>query len=562
MNKITWFKTFIKGDIKIILGTIVLGILISTLGLATAVFAQRIIDDILPKKDVQGLIEGILLITSLLVVKQILTFFQQYFNIQQSRNFNIRLISKFYDVLLHLPKSFFDRFRTGDLITRMNDTASIRQTITYITNTLILNILTVIVSSTVLFFYSASVGLVALSAFPSFLLLSFLFRKKLIYGQIEVMEANATKETNYITTIQNISIVKSTNKEDFFAQINNYIFGMYQQKVFKLGHIGITLGNLAEFTGAIIFIVLLGVASLETIRGSITIGAFAAILGITAGILPAVAVIAFSHLHLVGAKVAFDRVYELASLKKEYDIEEEEKKNELEDIVSLRISRVSFGYLQGQNILKDVSLEVSKGELVCIFGENGSGKSTILHLLQSFYKPGSGGIFFNNVNMDCLSIPQHRNKIAFVSQQPKLFNVSVLENICLEINNKDVKDSISYLSDLGFDRFFEKLPNGYNTIVHEGGQNLSGGQLQMISFARALYRKPKLLLMDEPTSAMDSESENFMIGILHEFKKDAIVIIVSHRLKPAKLADRIYVLKNGMVHATESHIELLASTSV
>jgi ATP-binding cassette subfamily B protein len=559
--KIKWLKDLIKKDIKNLTSSMILGVIVSVLGMATAIFSQKLIDDILPNSKITALIISIVLFSGLLILRLALQNIQRYLGIKQNRDFNLRLITKFYDNLLRLPKWFFDKYKTGELVARMNDTASIQQTIAYIVNTLILNVLTLVISASFLFFYSVKVGIIAISSLPAFMIISYSFRKKIVQWQITVMESHAKKETNYITTIQNIELIKGANKEDIFSDMNKTIFGFYQQNIFVLGKVGISIGVTAEFVGTLFFILLLCVTSFLKIRELISLGQFTAILGISAGMLPAIATLAFSNLQLLGARVAFDRMFEFTSLKKEYEMSNDIKKSKIDDIKSLTLQNVSFSYEKDIPVLTNVSLEAKRGEIICIFGENGTGKSTILNLVQGFYKPEVGNILFNDKDIDTLSILHLRNKLAFVAQQTKLFNSTVIENICLEANYEKAKHAIPYISELGFDKYFNKLSHGYETVVHEGGSNLSGGQLQLVSFARALYRKPQVLLLDEPTASMDRETENFIIDLLLEYKKNGLVILVTHKLKPAKLSDRIYIIKDGIIDSFGNHSQLLNSTN-
>jgi ATP-binding cassette, subfamily C, bacteriocin exporter len=559
--KIKWMKDLIRKDVKILTSTMLLGVLVSALGLTTAVFSQKLIDNIIPNANTTALIISIILFCGVLFFKLALQYVQRYFGIKQNMDFNLRLTTRFYDNLLRLPKWFFDKYKTGELVARMNDTASIQQTIAFIVNTLILNVLTLIISASFLFIYSVEVGIIALSSLPAFMIISYSFRKKIIKWQISVMESHAKKETNYITTIQNVELIKGANKEDLFSNMNKSIFGFYQQNIFMLGKVGISISIVAEFVGTLFFIVLLCVTSFLAIGKTISIGQFTAILGISAGMLPAIASLAFSNLQLLGARVAFDRMFEFTSLKKEYETVIDEKKDKIDDIKSLKIQNVSFSYEKDTPVLTEVSLEAKRGEIICIFGENGTGKSTILNLVQGFYKPEIGNIFFNDKDINALSILHLRNKLAFVAQQTKLFNSTVIENICMETNPEVTRHAIPLINQLGFDKYFNKLSHGYDTVVHEGGANLSGGQLQLVSFARALYRRPQVLLLDEPTSSMDRETENFIIDLILEYKKNGMVVLVTHKLKPAKISDRIYILKDGIIDSSGNHSQLLKTVN-
>lgn len=562
-EKLNWFKDLVSKDFVLISGAIFLGIIVSSLGLVVAFFIQILIDDILPQGKKEMLTNGIIIISGILLLKQILSFIQQYLGILQSKRFNLRLISRFYMSLLKLPKHFFNKYNSGDFIARMNDTSSIQQAISHVINIQVINALTLIVSSIVLFFYSIKIGVIALLSLPCFLVISFLFSKKIIYGQIEVMEANALKETNYIATIQNTDFIKGANKEDVFSNINKMLYGNFQKKIFSLGKLDINVRNISEFVGTVFFVVLLATVSFMTVYKEITVGEFAAIITISSGMLPAIATLAFSHLQLLGAKVAFDRMYELISIEKEYDIEIDKEKMKHDDIYSIKFNDIYFSYNEAaRQVLKGVSLEAKKGEITCIYGENGSGKSTILNLIQNFYKPNKGSLLINDININQFSLFNLRESISCVSQQTKLFNKTIIENICLDDNLDQTRKAITILDKFGFGKYFDKLPDGYNTKVHEGGTNLSGGQLQLVSFARAFYRDTKVLLLDEPTAALDRDTENFILHLLNEFKKDGIVIMVTHKLKPAKLANAIYILKDGEINVSGSHDELLLSSNL
>ncbi len=561
-EKRNWFLSVLLRDIKLLYYTLSLGVIGALLGLAVSVFSQKLIDEIIPSHNINYLIIGLSIATGLIFLKIFVSYLQQYLGLAHSRNFNMSLIEKFFKRLLFLPKTFFDEHKTGGLIARMNDSASIQQTVSYVANTLVLNALILIVSSFVLFFYSVTAGVIALSSFPVYVTIAIIYKNKIAQKTHMQMDANAKKESNYISTIQNIDLVKTHNKQETFNKSNYNTYSEFQSKSFSLGKVGMSLGIMAEFIGTCFYIAILSYTSYQVLAGNLTIGEFSATIGIATGMLYPIGAIGLSILHLQGARVAFDRMYEFISQKKEFDEEEDDKKIELSQIETIEFKDVEFFYQEGVKLLKNCSFSVKKGEIACIFGKNGTGKSTILNLIMQLYFPSEGKIHFNGINSLELSINKLRNKVAIVSQQSTLFDLTVLQNICFDFDLTDPEHVIEYLNSMGFDKFISKLSEGYYTMVHENGKNLSGGQRQIISLARALYKKPDVLLVDEPTASLDGEAEAFVIECLKKFSKDRIVILVSHKLKPAKESSKIFILKDGYISDSGSHEELLLTDNL
>lgn len=557
-KKIKWIKELIKDDIDILSVTLILGIAVSILGIAMAVFSQRLVDDILPGGKKEKLIIGLILVTVLLLIRSGLSFIHRFFSIKQSRDFNLRIIDFFYSNLLRLPKTFFDNRKTGDLVARLNDTAVIRQTIAYIINTLLINVLVLLVSGTVIFIYSFTAGLITFSSLPVFLIMAYIFHDKIVSGQRNVMECHSRNESNYINSIQGIEIIKNTNNEALFSDINKLIYGFFQNAIFRLGKININLGYLIDITCVVFIITLLTVNSFMVINNSMTAGTLIAISGISSAMFPAIAALAFSNIHLQGARIAFDRMFEFAGLKKEYNLKTESCKINQDRISSLSFNNISYRFPGRKQLFKNISFTARYGEMITLFGHSGCGKTTILNLIQKFYYPGKGTYLINNINASKISVPDLRNRIAVVPQEAMFFCGTVVDNICLENQNNEIDDIEKFCKRFGFDKYFEQFPLGYNTPLGEDGINISGGQQQLVSIARALYRNPQVLLLDEPSSNMDREMESFFINLMGALKKESIIIVVTHKISTAKESDRIYVIDEGEIKQTGSHRDLLS----
>ncbi|MBW6482529.1 MAG: peptidase domain-containing ABC transporter [Vicingaceae bacterium] len=553
-----WLIRLIKDDYSLLGVSLVLGIGIAVLGMVMAIFSQKLIDDILPSNDVKKLITGIGLVTVLLIVRVGLMAIRQFILLRQSKDFNNRIIHAFYSTLLYLPKSFFDTRKIGELVARLNDTGRIQRVITQVAGNIIIDGLMAFTSLTFLYVYSWQTGVIATISLPIYFLLIYRFNAKIIHAQKEVMSGYAHSESNYISTMQGVSVIKNFNKQELFAQINQLIYGNFQEKVFTLGKINIKLTLISGIAGVFFLINILSYITFQVYKNTLTVGELMAILGMASALLPAVANLALVAIPINEAKVAFDRMFEFVNILPENNQHSEKIRFE-----SLTIENISFRFPGRKQILQNISLEIGKNEFIAIVGESGSGKSTLGQIIQQFYTPETGSVKVNN-NVDFKNISTSwRTIIGVVPQDIHLFNGTVLDNICLSNTQEEVQKIVSFCQEYGFAPFIEQFPQSYFTILGEEGINLSGGQKQIIALARALYNNPQLLLLDEATAAMDRITEKFVLTLLSRLKSKMAVIFISHRLHILKnISDKIYVLEDGKIKAQGNHLELLASDNI
>lgn len=543
-EKFNWFLNLIKEDYPILGISIFLGILIAILGLATAIFSQKLIDDILPKSKIQSLIIGLVCLLLLLLVKTVLNFVRQHFLLQQTKDFNTRIASSFYDDLLRLPKSFFDHRKTGDMISRMNDTMRIQKSIVYITGSFFIDFIVVMITTVFMFIYSWQIACIALLCIPIMAFLVYKFHKPIVTGQQQVMAAYAHNESNYVDTIQAIDVIKVANKEPLFSRLTKNFYTFFQEQSFGLGKKGNQFGLLTELFSTVIIIAVIAFASYQVLYKQLTVGELIALLTIVGSLLPSVTRLALTNLQIQEAKVALDRMYEFVSIEPEY-----ESNNEIQQELifqSLTVKDVVFRFPGRKPILNAISLNIYKGEIIALLGESGCGKSTFLQLIQKFYRAESGAINLNKIDFNLLVTTTWRNIISVVPQDIKIFNGTLLYNIILDDKIDSIDLFHQFCITYGFDKYFLELPQGYFTLVGEEGINLSGGQKQLVAFARALYKKPQFLILDEVTSAMDRNTENFILDLLQKLKTEITTIIVTHKFYTAKIADRIYLIENGI----------------
>ena len=393
------------------------------------------------------------------------------FLIRQTRDFNNRINDRFYSSLLSLPKLFFDTRKTGELVARLNDTQRVQRVITTIAGSTVIDALTALVSFAFLFYYSWQTGIIATVSLPFYFLLVYVFNRRIISAQRQVMQGYALSESNYITTMQGIAAIKNSNRIPFFQKLNWLIYGNFQEKVVALGKINVKLTVFSIIFSVLFLMGILSYTSFLVFNNQMKLGELMAVLGISGSLLPAVAGLALIAIPINEAKVAFNRMYEFATLKPE----EAGSKTDT-DFRILEVNRLAFRFAGQKQLLKDISLSIKKGECVAIVGESGCGKSTFVQILQKFYPFESGSITINeSIGLSEIKTENWRNIIGVIPQEIAVFNGNVVDNLLLspEDNPNDVE---KFIADYGFMPFIQSLPQGFASILGEEGVNLSGAK--------------------------------------------------------------------------------------
>lgn len=548
-----WFLALLEEDYKLLWISVLLGVFVAGLGMAMAVFSQKLIDDILPSKNINKLITGIALLTILLLARVGFSVLREFFLIRQSKDFNNRINKQFFSSLLHLPKPFFDTRKIGELVARLNDTQRIQRVIKHLAGNLVIDVLVSTVSLVFLFAYSWKTGIIALVSLPIYFYIIYRSNQRIIRTQKEVMQAYALSESYYISSMQGIATIKNNNRQSVFGKANELIFGNLQDKFLDLGKINIHLSWQSGLASVIFLIGILIYTSLAVFDKQLQLGELMAILGISGSLLPAVANLALVSIPINEAKIAFNRMFEFASMEKE-----KTEGHHLENIDSITVSALSFRFAGKSQLFSKVSFRIEKGILAVMTGESGSGKSTLGQILQRFYPFEEGKITVNDqYNLTDLHLGSYRDLLGVVPQDITIFSGNVVDNIVL--GKPDTPENLmAFFQNYGFDKYFDLFPQGLATLLGEEGINLSGGQKQLIGFARALYKKPQILILDEATASMDRKTEKFVLQLLQKIKHECAVFFISHRLHSAKeIADIIYVLDQKTITVSGNHQKLL-----
>jgi ABC-type bacteriocin/lantibiotic exporter with double-glycine peptidase domain len=552
-NKKKYFINLLKQDYKLLIFSAIIGVFVAGLGMAMSIFSQKLIDDILPSHNIKKLITGIILLTALLLARVGFMILREFFLLQQSKDFNNRINNQFYSSLLHLPKPFFDTRKIGELIARLNDTSRIQSVIKMLASSLVIDVLVSITSIVFLFLYSWQVAVIALISLPFYFYILYRSNTKITTAQQEVMQGYALNESNYISSMQGIATIKNNNRQSIFSNTNSTVFGNFQEKIFNLGKINIQLSWQSGLSSVFFLIGILIYTSIAVFNKEMKLGELMAVLGISGSLLPSIANLALISIPINEAKIAFNRMFEFASIEKE-----KEEGILIPTLQSIQIKNLSFRFAGRSELFSNINIEIEKGKLSAIVGESGSGKSTLGQILQRFYDYEKGEIIINRQHqLSKIDLENYRNLIGVIPQEITIFNGNVIDNILLG-KIETLENLNQFIQEYGFDFYFNQLPQGLATILGEEGINLSGGQKQIIALARALYKKPQLLILDEATAAMDRNTEQFTINLLQKVKKECAIFFISHRLNMLKnIADTIYIIENKTISISGNHSELM-----
>lgn len=527
-NKFRWILYSLKNDKNIVFTSLIIGIFLAILGLASAIFSQKLIDKLLPQNDFQKIVFGCLLLLYFLLINAFLSFIKQILLAKQGKNYSKNLIDFFFSKILHLPKSFFDTRSTGDLIARMNDINRIKNTVTSIINSAIVNFLVLIITIISIFNYNTKIGFLSCILIPVIFLISFFYNPKIKKLHEKTMSNYALNESNYIDTIKGVNVIKSFNLESYFTSKIRSSYGKVVDANYDLNILTYRFQLILQLVGSIFIVLLLLFSSYLTLKKEMSIGSVIALLQLFSMLLASSIGIFTINIVIQEAKVALNRMLEYSTVKPE--IENMKGYIDISEIDSIIFQNISFGYPGRGVLFENISFSITKGNCLGIAGEIGAGKSTLINILQKFYFPTSGSILINTINLDKINTSIWRKEIGFVEQNIHIFNDTIAFNISMQNLESEYQFEIisNFIKQFSFSRFIDKLPNGIVTNIGEEGVNISGGQKQIVGLLRVLYKNPKLLLLDEITASLDTETKMLVVDFILEYKKQIPIIAVSH----------------------------------
>lgn len=551
------FWQLIRPHTTIMIQALLGALLYSILGLSTSLYIQKIVDFVLIEGNLRLLNLLSIAMVVILIFQLIISGYKTVFALRTGQMIDARLILSYYKHLLKLPQHFFDTMRVGEIISRVNDAVKIRDFINSVALNIIVNTLIIGFSLAVMFLYYWKLALLMLMIVPIYLALYWISNNVNKKWQRKLMEESAELETQLVESLNAVGTIKRFGLENYSNEKTENRFFNLLHSIYKSSIYSLYIGTGAEFFTRIFTIGLLWAGSYFVISRELSPGellSFYALIGYFTG--PALALID-TNKQIQDALIAADRLFEIIDLETE-KTSQHSIALQPEQVGDITFNNIHFRYGTRFMVFEGLTMQIPKGQSTAIVGESGSGKSTLLYLLQNLYPLKEGTISIGGIDIQHISHKSLRSLIAAVPQHIDLFSGSIIENIAIGDSEPDFEKILTLSKMLGIHEFIEQLPDTYYSMLSEQGTNLSGGQRQRIAVARALYRNPEVLVLDEATSSLDPLSEQQVQQTLQWFQQQGkTIIIIAHRLSTIRRCDSILVLQNGKLVEAGTHETLL-----
>lgn len=545
---------------KILLNLFLATFVIQVLGVIPPLIIQNILDGVIVHQNVSLLHLLILGLIISNVFSQLMSMVRAYLSNFMVRNMDFAMMSQFFRHTMSLPFSFFAKRKTGDIFARFQENQTIRAFLTESTVTTALNLLMVFIYFAIMFFYNAKMTLVLIAFVIPIMALTLIATPKIKSYARETFAAGTDSKSFLMEALSGVETVKGMGIERPVRLRWEKKYAKALEVQYRAHAFNILIGFISQLLNAATTIAILWVGANLVLAREMTIGQLIAFNAFMGSVLTPLMGLVGLWSMLNDAGVAMERLGDVL------DIEPEQKPQDLPSRVMLpdlqgaiSLNGVYFRYGEDESayVLENISFDIKPGELVAIVGRSGSGKTTLAKLLVGFYAPSDGKMTVDGYDMNVIDKAFFRAQIGYVMQSNLLFSGTIAENIASGDDTPDRRriEEVARMADAH--AFIAKLPLGYEQIVGERGIGLSGGQIQRLCIARALYHDPRLLVFDEATSALDTQSESNILGNMQEILKGRTAVIIAHRLSTIMRADKIIVLYEGAIVEQGRHEELV-----
>ena len=559
-NKVSFywaFKEYIKPRIIIISFGLFLILIRSLSGLVLPYASKNLIDEVIPSKDTKALTYLLILVCTSLLFQSVSSFSLTRLLSVEAQHLISILRANIQQKLLKLPTSFFDNNKSGALVSRvMTDVEGVRNLVGTGLVQLIGGGITAIISLVILIKINWKMTLLVL--FP---VLVFALIALKAFGYIRPIfrarsKINAEVTGRLTETLNGIRVIKGFNAEE------------QEKKVFEKGvkdlyqNVKKSLTATAFMTSSSTFLLglasagIMGMGGFFIMNNTMTYGEFISFTLFLGFMIAPIVQMSNIGSQLTEAFAGLDRTQELMSIPEENNIDIRLLKlNKIDGNVSFK--NISFSYDDKTKVLHEICFEAPKGSVTALVGSSGSGKSTIAGLAAAFLNPSSGQVLIDGIDLSKVDLKSFRSQLGVVLQDDFLYEGSIRENILFPRPEANEKELLEAVKGAYVNEFTDRFENGLDTLIGERGIKLSGGQRQRISIARALLAKPKIVILDEATSNLDTQSEAFIQKSLAILMKDRTTFVIAHRLSTIRKADQILVIEDGKIIERGKHEELI-----
>lgn len=549
------FKTIIIPRIRVVIVGLLLIIVSKSASFVAPMAMRSFIDELIPNQDLVGIKNLVIIVLIALVIQAVTSFMLTKLVSVQAQYLITELRAEVQRKVLSLPVRFFDNTQSGALVSRvMKDVEGVKslvgtglvQLIGGLFTAAVAFVLLIRISPPLTLFSLAPLALFAVVAIKAFSVVRPVFRER---GKIEAEVKGRLTET-----LAGIRIVKGFHAEKSEeASFNKGIHRLFDNIKKSMIYMALVSSSSILLAG-IATTVITGIGGYYIINDQLTLGAFLQFTFLLGLLISPIFQLTSVGTEITDALAGLDRTEELLAEVSEYDTSG--SKAFKEPLEQLRFEGVSYAYEEDQLVLKDINLEVKRGEVVALVGTSGAGKSTLASIAASYLTPTHGSLWVNGNPMSDLSLSDYRSKLGVVLQDDFLFDGTLKENLLFvkpDASDNALEDALKAAH---VKEFVDRFENGIETVIGERGVKLSGGQRQRVAIARALLANPELLILDEATSSLDTESEALIQQSLATLTKGRATIVIAHRLSTIRNADKIIVLEKGEIVEQGAHEDL------
>ncbi|MGG1553853.1 ABC transporter ATP-binding protein [Paenibacillus ferrarius] len=545
------------GQLAVIIG---LALLAAVIGLIPPLVMKEIIDKAIPQGNMKLLAVMAVLMIVLPLLSGVLGVWQNHLNTKVTQGVIRDLGQSLFHNLQRQSMAFFTDARSGEIVQRITgDVQSVQSVVTSLVVSSITQIVIVLTTVGILFALDWKLAIIALLILPLFMMPVKKVSKmrKALRLETQKVRSDITSQLSESFGISGALLTRifgrETQQEREFTTMNQKVMDLELRLNLVGRWFGMATSTLGPLGTAIIYLY----GGYSVIHGSMSLGAIVAFAAYLGRLYMPVGTLLNLQVEVATALGVFQRIFEYQDMVP--DVMDREDARPLGPVAGrVAYKRVSFAYKPGQYALRDISFEAQPGEMVALVGPSGAGKSTLIGMIARLYDPTSGIVEVDGVDVRDVKLASLRAQIAYVTQESFLFHATIADNLRFareDATREEMEEACrqAYIHD-----YIVSLPEGYDTMVGERGHRLSGGERQRIAIARAILKRPRILILDEATSHLDSESESYVQAALEELMRGRTTLVIAHRLSTVLAADHILVIEAGSVAERGTHSELLA----
>ncbi len=542
-------------------------LLSAVVGLLPSIITGRIVDEALVGKNMRLLVQLLIMAFVTLTASQVISVLESYINAWISQRIIFDMKNQMYDHLQHMPHAFFTSEKQGDIITRMNtDISGVSSVISGTLSSIVSNIATVVTTLVALFTMSWKLAIVGIVVIPLLILPTKSVGKRR-YQLLTDSQAKNDEMNQLINETLSVSgslLVKLFTREqkeyERFVDVNEEVTQLALKEQNSGRWFRVVMGMFTQL-GPLLIYFAGGYLIISQADAGLTVGTITATVSLINRLYRPVESLLNIHVDFTRSLALFTRIFEYFDMPNPIQSPENGKKPDVTD-ADIVYEHVRFSYDSEKELLRDIDFTVPGGKMYAIVGPSGSGKSTVVNLIPRLYDVLGGRVTVAGVDVRDFDLTYLRSQIGVVTQDSYLFNGTIRDNLLYakEDATQEELDAACYIANLS--DFIANQPEGYETVVGNRGLKLSGGEKQRLSIARVILKDPKILILDEATSALDSITENAIQEALEALMEGRTSIVIAHRLSTILKADRILVVKDGVIAESGTHEELLDAGGV